>query len=180
MLIILALVTALLILVALWVAVHLLSSGVNAITSAYSVGCPRQVLPEIVAWLKVPGRGTILDLGCGDGRVLMAAQRPDRKVVLVGIENNPALYVRTKLWLWGRAHILFGDGLTTHQPSVDVVFAYLSPRMMAKLEPTFHAHFPSATRLVSLQFPLPERRAQHTILLKHGRPHAATLYVYEF
>jgi hypothetical protein len=168
---------------AVWLAIHLIVSNANGITSAYSVGCPRHVLPEVVTWLVVPDGGILADVGCGDGRVIGAFLRANHEARAHGIENNPAIYLVAliSLWRYGmRRRVTLGDARKWSDGQADCIYAYLSPRMMAQLEPSIKQQFPKAKRLVSLQFPLPTLAPQHTILLANGQPHAHTLYVYDF
>jgi hypothetical protein len=167
---------------AFWVAVYLVASNANGLWSAYSVGCPYKAIPEILPWIDA-GNGTMVDIGCGDGRILRAWLRSNSSGRAMGIENNPAIYLvawmRT-LRFGKRVRVILGDARKLKNGEAACIFAYLSPRMMVELEESFERQFPQARRLVSLQFPLPGRKASHVIRLAQGQPHAARLYVYDF
>jgi hypothetical protein len=62
----------------------------------------------------------------------------------------------------------------------DRVFAYLGPGLMKTLEPRFERELKPGVRVVSQQFPLPERRPDRKIELEHGRAYARALYVYDY
>jgi SAM-dependent methyltransferase len=76
----------------------------------------------------------LLDLGCGDGRVLEAAARRGARVI--GYESDPALAgkARALLSAWPQANVVAGDFFTL-PVDADVVFAYLSPAMLWRLRP---------------------------------------------
>lgn len=106
-----------------------------------------------------PGQ-TILELGCGDGKVLVAAARRGCKVT--GIELNPILVVVCRLRTWRYRQLvtvrwgnywnlrLWGDA--------DAVFGFVLPRYMAKLDrmiETWRGGKP--VRLASFAFRIPGR-----------------------
>lgn len=82
-----------------------------------------------------PGQ-TLLELGCGDGKVLIAAAQRGWKVV--GIELNPLLvllcYVRT--WRYRKqVRVVWGNYWQTGKwPPADGVFGFVLPRLMPKLD----------------------------------------------
>ncbi len=77
----------------------------------------------------------LLELGSGDGKVLVVAARAGLNVV--GIELNPFLVVVS--WLRTRRYrsqvrIMWGDFWMVVWPPCDGVFAFLLPRFMSKLD----------------------------------------------
>lgn len=108
----------------------------------------------------VPAGGTIVDLGCGDGIMLLAAARAGRKAL--GVELNPILAAIA--WLRTMGHhraikVRMGDFWRLRLPDdTQAVFVFLAGPFMHKLE----AHLQrEATRLdrdlilVSYGFSLP-------------------------
>jgi SAM-dependent methyltransferase len=96
-----------------------------------------------------------VDLGCGDGRVLVAAARRGARVL--GIEFDPDL-VDTARRRMARAglpgEVVHGDIFET-DVDADVVFTYLTPGTLQELTPRFQAMTPD-TRLVTLDFAVPD------------------------
>ena len=96
---------------------------------------------------------TILELGCGDGKVLAAAaQRGYRSV---GIELNPFLVVMA--WLRTRrygdmVHVVWGNYWQEQWPPAEAVFVFLLDRFMAKLDKGMQEH---KGKLVSIAFCIP-------------------------
>ncbi len=52
--------------------------------------------------------------------------------------------------------------------------------MMAELEPRFERELAAGVRVVSVQFPLPTRKADKVVELINSASHAAKLYVYNY
>ncbi len=81
-----------------------------------------------------PGQ-TLLELGSGDGRVLIAAAQAGLNAV--GYELNPVLFFIS--WLRTRRYgkqikIELGNFWTNEWPKCDAVYVFLLPRLMPKLE----------------------------------------------
>ncbi|MBX6334047.1 class I SAM-dependent methyltransferase [Candidatus Saccharibacteria bacterium] len=103
-----------------------------------------------------PGQ-TLLDLGSGDGRVLIAAAR--RGINAVGIELSPVLFVLS--WLRTRRYrkhvrIIWGNYFTVKWPPADAVFTFMIPRQMARLDQAIEAwRSKKPVRLASFAFVIP-------------------------
>ncbi|MGH7191987.1 MAG: class I SAM-dependent methyltransferase [Candidatus Saccharimonadales bacterium] len=118
--------------------------------------------PQMQAALELaglkPGQ-TMLELGCGDGRVLIAAAK--QGIDVVGYELNPLMaavaWIRTRRY---RRHVkvVWGDFWRAEWPPAEVVFTFLLTRYMRKLdrEITRYPHRP--VKLVSFAFKVPGRK----------------------
>ncbi|MFI5270749.1 MAG: hypothetical protein ACHQT9_01755 [Candidatus Saccharimonadales bacterium] len=99
---------------------------------------------------------TLLELGSGDGKVLLAAARKDIKVI--GYELNPILvvfsYIRT-LKYRKNVTIIWGNFWTKQWPKADAIFVFLLPKYMKKLDTKCmrYSHLPIT--LVSFAFEIP-------------------------
>lgn len=94
--------------------------------------------PQIKAALDLsglrPGQ-TLLELGCGDGRVLFAAA--EQGIRGVGYELNPLLVVYGKLRARrykGMVSIHWGNFWNVSWPKTDVIFVFLLDKYMQKLD----------------------------------------------
>lgn len=120
-----------------------------------------------------PGQ-TMLDLGSGDGRVLVAAAK--RGINAVGIELSPVLFVLS--WLRTRRYrkhvrVIWGNYFTVSWPPADAIFTFMIPRQMAKLDKTIEARRgKQVVRLASFAFAIPGKKPNAT---KNG----VFLYVYQ-
>jgi SAM-dependent methyltransferase len=157
--------------------VYLVAAERNVVPAVFT---PGRAVGEVLDALDLPERGLLVDLGCGDGRLLKAAlaRRPALRVV--GVENNPVVYLMARLRLRGRGTVAFGQLERLDLTRADRVFAYLGPGSMAELAPFFEKELKHKARLVSQQFPLPDRAPKRIIKLRNGKSFAARLYVYDY
>ena len=114
--------------------------------------------PQILAafdLLNLKKGATLLELGCGDGKVLIAAA--ERGYHAIGIEINPILaciaWVRTRKY--GKlVQVRFGNFWKMKWPSSDGVFVFLLDRYMPALEQKMNSH---GGKLVSVAFKIPNK-----------------------
>lgn len=118
--------------------------------------------PQIKAALDLldlrPGQ-TMLELGCGDGRVLIAAA--ERGANVVGYELNPLLaaiaWLRTRRY-GKQVRVVCGDYWRLQWPSADAIFGFILPRYMGKLHKKV-MQYPSRPLLIaSFAFPITEKK----------------------
>jgi SAM-dependent methyltransferase len=98
----------------------------------------------------------LVDLGCGDGRVLLRAGAL-REARVTGVELDPDLAASARALLVehgveGEVHEADFADVDLH--NVDVVFAYLSPATLQRLRPRFEALRPG-TRVVTTGYAIP-------------------------
>ncbi len=117
--------------------------------------------PQVKAALKLagvqPGQ-TLLELGCGDGRVLIAAAR--QGIHVVGYEINPVLaliaWLRTRRYR-KQVRVVWGNFWQAEWPPADAAFAFLLPRYMAKLDAKCVSYPYKPFKLVSFAFSIPDK-----------------------
>jgi hypothetical protein len=118
--------------------------------------------PQVKTALNLAGLkpgDTLIELGCGDGRVLIAAAKQGYKAV--GYELNPLLalvaWVRTRRYR-GRVRVVWGDFWRVEWPPAQAIFVFLLPRYMKKLDKkcSRYAHRPA--RLISFAFQIPDKK----------------------
>jgi SAM-dependent methyltransferase len=122
----------------------------------------------------------LVDIGCGDGRVLRAASSR-YGVRALGFEINPLAYMlaRLKSLADRKVEIRCGDFWKTDLSRADVVFCYLFPDVMERLAGKLEAELRPGARVVSCNFPLPgwtPCEVLHPASSLHGDP----IYVYGF
>jgi len=157
--------------------IYILAAFRNVVPAVFT---PGESLDRIVSELDLPEHGKIVDLGCGDGRVLAAVLRYRPELEAVGVENNPVVLGLAKVRLKGRAELRRGDLLKYDLKGCDRVFAYLGPEMMERLEPRMERELRPGARLVSQQFPLPYRKPDQVVELPGAKSYARRLYVYDY
>jgi SAM-dependent methyltransferase len=112
----------------------------------------KNVKPAIKLINLSPGQ-TLLELGSGDGRVLVAAAQAGLNVI--GYELNPILYVYS--WLITRKYrkqvkIVFGNYWNKTWPEADGIFVFLLNRYMEKLNTRIVQDYKKPIKLVSFAF----------------------------
>ncbi len=98
----------------------------------------------------------LVDLGCGDGRVLREAQKR-YGVHTVGYEINPLAYLKARLLSIGFKNIKIRrqDFWKADLSQADVVFCYLYPDVMKKLATKLAAGLKPGAIVVASHFALP-------------------------
>lgn len=128
------------------VVVYLPLTGQSAFIPTYRF-CVDHILREAPI-----GRGIrFADLGAGDGRVLVAAEKL-YGVEAIGYEFNPVAYAvcRFHLWLAGsRARLLFADFHKADLSGYDVIYCYLTPFVQEKLFPKFQTNAKPGALIIS-------------------------------
>lgn len=105
---------------------------------------------------------TLLELGCGDGRVAKAAAKRGLKVV--GYELNPILVLIAKFNTFkyrGQVKIVWGNYWHKQWPETDGIFVFLLDKYMKKLDKTIvqkALQQGKPIRLVSYTFQIPKRK----------------------
>jgi hypothetical protein len=98
----------------------------------------------------------LIDLGCGDGRVLRQA-RKRYGVRAIGYELNLLAYLTAQLLSLGREgiEIRYRNFFTADLTKADVVFCYLFTDVMQDLATKLKSSLSSGTVVVSCNFALP-------------------------
>lgn len=146
----------------IWLVVVMLAL-VLGFASVVLVGAPYlpTLKPQIQAALELidlkPGQ-TLLELGCGDGRLVVAAARAGLKVT--AYELNPWLVAVA--WLRTRRYrqnvkIRWGDFWHANWPAADGIFVFLLPKYMKKLDKKI-MQTKTPTKLVSFAFTIPDKQ----------------------
>ncbi|HEX8762469.1 MAG TPA: hypothetical protein VF733_01800 [Candidatus Saccharimonadales bacterium] len=102
-----------------------------------------------------PGE-TLLELGSGDGRVLLAAAKRELKVI--GIELNPVLVLVSYIITWKyrkNVRIIWASYWGPQWPRADAIFTFMLPRYMAKLDKRIELWHPKPIKLASFAFTIP-------------------------
>jgi hypothetical protein len=122
--------------------------------------------PQMNAALKMaglkPGQ-TLIELGCGDGRVMIAAAKQGLNVV--GYELNPLLaliaWLRTRRYR-GQVRVVWGDFWRAEWPPAEAAFTFLLPRYMAKLDKKCLRYGHRPIRLISFAFEIPGKKPRRS------------------
>lgn len=100
----------------------------------------------------------LLELGCGDGKVVIAAA--ERGLRVTGYELNPILalisWIRTRRYK-GRVKIIWGNFWWRRLPVCDGIFVFLLPKYMGKLDKKIIQESSNPVKLVSFAFKIPNK-----------------------
>lgn len=105
-----------------------------------------------------PGQ-TLIDLGSGDGAMLLAAAR--RGLYVVGYEINPLLVAvsRFRTRKYGKAvKVIRGNFWKKTWPEADAVFVFLTGSYMEKLDQQMKIQFKSEVKLITYGFALNDKK----------------------
>jgi cyclopropane fatty-acyl-phospholipid synthase-like methyltransferase len=127
---------------------------------------PDPVVRTMLDLAEVGPRDTVYDLGCGDGRIVVAAAR-ERGARGVGIEIDPDLVARARAAAGqaGVAHLVSieqGDLFERDMSQASVVMLYLSDDLNTRLWPKLRRELKTGSRVVSHRFiirDVPPRRS---------------------
>lgn len=129
-----------------------------------------------------PGE-TLYDLGCGDGRIVIAAAER-YKVKAVGIEISESLAKSVaekvkKEGLQKRVTIIHGDFMKTDLSKADVVTLYLATTANDTVRPNLERFLRPHARVVSYDYPVPGWKPVETMDTSGYRGATHTIYLYQ-
>lgn len=101
----------------------------------------------------------LLELGCGDGKVMIAAA--DRGLRVTGYELNPILaaiaWIRTRRY-GKRVKVVCGNFWGIKLPPSEGIFVFLLPKYMTKLDTKITQESSKSVKLVSFAFKIPKKK----------------------
>jgi len=147
----------------IWLAITgllvLLCFGAVLLVGAPYLPTLRPQLEEAFKLLHLKAVDSLLELGCGDGKVLIAAAR--QGIATTGYELNPLLAVIAWLRTWRYrklVRVIWGNFWDVEWPQADAVFTFLLPRYMAKLNSKMLEYQHKPVKLVSVAFAIPDKK----------------------
>jgi cyclopropane fatty-acyl-phospholipid synthase-like methyltransferase len=145
------------------------------------VRTPDRIMDRMLELANIKPGDTVFDLGCGDGRIVIAAALHYRAKA-IGVEISPKLASQAttaidKAGLKGRARIIQGDLLEADLTGADVVTIYLGTQLNAELRPRLEKYLHPGARVVSHDYAVPGWKATRTERTEGKQGHV--IYVYE-
>jgi precorrin-6B methylase 2 len=148
---------------------------------APSYPTPESVVDQMLTIAQLKSTETVYDLGCGDGRIVIAAAQKF-KAHAVGIEIRRDIYEHTlatvaSLGLSDQVKIVNGNALKYDLRPADVVTLYLLTSSNDRLKPILARDLKPAARVVSHDFEIQGwKPVSVNKMLAGGRPHMIYLY----
>jgi cyclopropane fatty-acyl-phospholipid synthase-like methyltransferase len=123
------------------------------------VASPNRVIDRMLELANIKQGETLIDLGCGDGRILVTAVER-YKVKAVGVEISPKLVAQatTRIQREGlteQAKVIQGDLLQADLTGADIVTIYLESSLNQQLRPRLEKFLKPGARVVSHDYPVP-------------------------
>lgn len=147
---------------------------VNGVTEKVPLFLTNPRTKRAIADLVPLGEGRkVIDLGCGLGGVVaaIARARPDAEVL--GVETAPLSYVlaAVRVALFGprNARIEFRSIWNTDVSEADMVYAFLSPAPMTRLNDKLRAEMKQGALFVSNSFAVPGREPDEVVAVDDTR-----------
>lgn len=150
------------------------------ILQAPYVPTPAVIARAMVRAAELNGTETVMDLGAGDGRLLLTAERMHPGITAVGCELVPTIWLLGRLNLAlhrSKAVLHLQSALREDVSKADVVFLYMTPNVMQALEGKFDAELPRGSKIVSHAFTFPGRTPVREVKVPWGRKWKK-IYVY--
>jgi trans-aconitate methyltransferase len=130
------------------------------------VATPSHIADAMINLIDWKGTETVIDLGCGDGRLLEAVKKRYPKITAIGCELSPVIWlmgVLRSMVLRTGVQVYFRSIVTQDVSQTDVVFLYLFPHVMQKLQMKLDAELKPGTIVVCQTFGFPNRVPDKTI-----------------
>jgi len=123
------------------------------------VASPNRVVDRMLEMASIKPGETLIDLGCGDGRILVAAVER-YKAKAIGVEISPALVQQatTRIQREGlteQAKVIQGDLLQADLTGADIVTIYLESSLNRQLRPRLEKFLKPGARVVSHDYAIP-------------------------
>ena len=145
------------------------------------VPTPPEVVERMLDLARVSEQDLVYDLGCGDGRIVIAAARRGARGFGVDIEPYWVAKSRANAAQAGVEHLVsfaLQDALTVDLAPATVVMLYLVQWSTEKLQPLLAAGLRKGSRIVSHSFPMGGRPADQLERWIDGGGQARTLYLW--
>lgn len=120
------------------------------------------------------------DLGCGEGRMLIAASKK-YGVDAIGYEVNICAYLYARLnnwWHGGGATIRFGNFMHADLSDADVIYCYQASGAIQQLRDKFNRELRPGTTVISNTYTIERWLTPRVITLDHG-VYRHNIYLYE-
>jgi SAM-dependent methyltransferase len=119
------------------------------------VPTPKKTVQDMMKLAAIKPGDIVYDLGCGDGRLLIAAA--EKGAVAIGYELSMPTYLLARFRTFGRTNISvrYGDFWKKDLSDADVIVCYLLMQKMKIFEETIWLRLKPGARVVSHSFTLP-------------------------
>jgi len=146
------------------------------------VATPEDIVEKMLEFAKVGPRDVVYDLGCGDGRIVIAAARK-YGARGVGVDIDPKRIAESRAnarnaGVDSRVTFLLQDAMTVDVSPATVVTLYLVATSNLRLRPVLTGQLAPGSRIVSHNFGMGNWEPNDVLNLKDSRGTTRTLYLW--
>lgn len=136
---------------------------ISVFTGAPYVPTPMNKVNLMLKMANITAKDRIVDLGSGDGRLVIEAAKKGAKTF--GVEINPGLWVLSLIKirqnnLSAKASVSWGSLFNIDYSKYNVIFVAGFIEMMKRLEKDFATKLRKGTKVICYAFPLPNKKPQ--------------------
>ncbi len=162
--------------------VSLLAQAAPSVPRAPYVATPPDVVDRMLALAKVDSRDVVYDLGCGDGRIVIAAAQKFGARGL-GVDIDPVRIAEAqanakRAGVEKLVTFTLQDALETNVSDATVVTLYMLSAINVKLRPILTRQLPKGSRIVSHNFAMGDWEPDHVDTFKDATGTTRTLYLW--
>lgn len=168
-------------LIALGTAVIITFMVYQAIRYVPYVPTDRKTVRKMVEVAKIQPGEKVYDLGCGDARLLIEASR-HQQIEATGVEVSwPVMMLaRCNAWIYKKpVQLLRKNFFDVDLSNADVVFCYLFPKVMKRLDEKFRKELQPGARVISYCFPMEGWNASSATPTKKEKPKNFLIFRYD-
>lgn len=147
------------------VTILLASAVVASFSAAPWVPVWRRDLKNILDLAQIKSGITFVDLGCGDGRVLVAAAKLGARAIGYEINFLPYILAKARQLINPKLNIkiYFKSFWNADLSQVDIVYCFLMPKVLDKLQTKINHELKPEARVISYVWPLPNWKFEQKI-----------------
>lgn len=148
-----------------------------------------ETISKLLETLEIQDNDVVYDLGSGDGRFLFQAYQKNPHAYYIGIEKKPLPFFLARLKIILKKNkdkninqkIQFyrKDLLSINLSSASIIYCYLSPFLLQKLENKFLKELKTGTKIISCDFPLKIKPPLTIIKLDSKSSLNRTIFIYQ-
>ncbi|MCL5970302.1 MAG: hypothetical protein M1450_02280 [Patescibacteria group bacterium] len=136
---------------------------ISVFTGAPYVPTPMNKVNAMIKLADIKAKDRIVDLGSGDGRLLIETAKKGAKAY--GVEINPGLWVLSLIKIRqnrmaDKVRVSWGSLFNVDYSKYNVIFVAGFIDMMKRLEKDFEAKLRKGTKVICYAFPLPNKKPQ--------------------
>jgi len=151
----------------------LVSNFISSYFGAPYTKSQKEIIQKALKTAKLKSSDVLYDLGCGNGEVLLIAEKFGVKVI--GFEISPFyfLWAKWRTYSHKNVEVRFRNIDRVDLSKADVIYCYLMPAALKKLAGKFIKELKNGARLISIDFQVQNMRLTEKLKVRNH-----TIYIY--